>query len=88
MAMNEKVVKALCNPTRIKIILCLSNKQKSVSELVEVCDLAQSAVSQHLAKLKEAQIVRTSKQGKEIFYSLNNEEYAQISNLIKKISEE
>lgn len=86
--MNENIIKALCNPTRLKIIQCLSKKDKTVTELISNCELAQSAVSQHLTKLKDAGIVKDHKEGREVYYSLLNKELSKISNILLNLSKE
>lgn len=86
--MNEKIIKAICNPVRLKIIQCLSSKDKTVTELIANCDLAQSAVSQHLTKLKTAGLVKDSKVGREIIYSLANKNLTKITELLLNLSEE
>jgi DNA-binding transcriptional ArsR family regulator len=72
------------NLTRVKIIACLSEEDKNVSELIKTCKLSQSAVSQHLKKLKEAGIVFCHAKGKEKIYSLNSKEAGNISRKIIK----
>ncbi len=84
--MNE-IIKALCNPVRLKIIKCLSEKNKTVSEIISNCGLAQSAVSQHLVKLKNAGLVDDVKIGREVTYSLKNKELTKISDLILNLAE-
>ena len=84
---NDKVIKALCNPIRLKIIKCISSKEKSVSELIDTCGLAQSAVSQYLTKLKNAGLVEDKKVGREVLYSLTDKEVSKISNLILNFTE-
>jgi len=77
-------ISALTNPTRIKILSCLGKSPKSVSELISVCELSQSAVSQHLSILKETGFVKTNKQGRLVVYSLSDGQIAKISNLLVK----
>ena len=57
---------AFSNKVRIGLISCLE-KEKTVTELINTCNLSQSAVSQHLAKLRKANIVSTKRQGKQIY---------------------
>jgi len=83
---NENIIKALCNETRLKIILCLSQKSKTVTEIISNCELSQSAVSQHLVKLKKAGLVSDQKIGREVFYSINNQDLPKISNLLLNLS--
>jgi ArsR family transcriptional regulator len=72
----------------VKIILCLARKQKNVSQLIQSCALSQSAVSQHLLKLKKSGIVEAKKDGKEVWYSLKYKKAADISRLLQKLEQE
>jgi DNA-binding transcriptional ArsR family regulator len=85
---NENIIKALCNETRLKIILCLSQKSKTVTEIIGNCELSQSAVSQHLVKLKHAGLISDQKIGREVFYSINNADLPKISSLLLNLSKE
>ncbi len=85
--MNQEAVKALCNPVRLKIIQCISKKEKTVSELINKCSLSQSAVSQHLTKLKNAGLVKDSKNGREVFYSITDKNLSLISDLLLNLGE-
>ncbi len=81
------VTKAFSNITRMRLISCLGEKPKNVSELIHTCGLSQSAVSQHLNKLKESGIVECKKSGREQIYSIKHKEAVDISNkLIKFIN--
>lgn len=79
---------AIGNATRAKLILCLAKKPKNVSQMITICGLSQSAVSQHLAKLKKTGLVHTNKEGKEIYYSLSNQKAADISKLLILLEKE
>jgi len=84
---NQEIIKALCNPVRLKIIQCISKKEKTVSELISNCSLSQSAVSQHLTKLKNAGLVKDSKNGREVFYSITDKNLSLISELLLNLGE-
>lgn len=62
--------KALGEPTRLKIVKLLSLQEMCVCELVEVLEMSQPGVSQHLKVLKNAGIVRERKERQRSFYSL------------------
>jgi Predicted transcriptional regulators len=64
---------------RIKLLLCLKEKEKNVSQLIKNCRLSQSAVSQHLTKLKNWGLVSCQKQGKEVYYKLDKKNAAEIA---------
>lgn len=86
--MTYDIYSALGNEIRVKLLLCLAKKSKNVSDLIKTCGLAQSAVSQHLAKLKSAKLVVSKKNGKEILYSLRNKKIAGICLLLQKLQKE
>lgn len=68
--MEKDIIAAFSNPVRLKLLCCLSKGKKNVMELISNCGLSQSAVSQHLFKLKYAGLVTDKKEGRFIYYSL------------------
>lgn len=86
--MNYPILSALGNEVRLKLLLCLYKKEKNVSELIGNCGLSQSAVSQHLDKLRQAGLVTTRKEGKEIYYSLASQKVGKISKELMLFLEE
>jgi DNA-binding transcriptional ArsR family regulator len=79
MTNSKNVLRAFSSLPRIKILICLKEKEKNVGELIKNCDLSQSAVSQHLKKLKNWGLVSCQKQGKEVYYKLNKKNVAEIA---------
>lgn len=68
----EDVFKALGDPTRLKIVQMLAeNGEMCVCRIVEELNMGQSAVSHHMAKLKQAGLLHSRKQEQWIHYSLN-----------------
>lgn len=65
--------KALSDPTRTKIIWALAQSELCVSCLTALLDMTQSAISHQLSGLKKDKMVKSRKQGKEVFYSLADE---------------
>lgn len=63
----------LSDATRVRIVLALREHELSVGQLAEIVDKSPAAVSQHLAKLRLARIVRTRQEGQRVFYELANE---------------
>ena len=86
--MSDLIYSALGNKIRVKLVLCLAEKSKNVSELIQTCGLAQSAVSQHLSKLKQSGLVKTTKNGKEVWYSLKYPKAAAICSLLRTLEKE
>ncbi len=66
------LLKALSNEKRLMIVCALSHGEKSVSELESIVHLSQSALSQHLAKLRKDKIVRTLRSAQTIYYALSD----------------
>jgi DNA-binding transcriptional ArsR family regulator len=68
--------KALADETRQKIMKLVCCQWLSVNEIVEHLDVSQPTVSHHLALLREAGLVHVREEGKQTFYSLNQERVA------------
>ena len=68
--MQADICKTLANPTRLRILHALREGEKSVGELADLLDLRQANLSQHLSILRQAQILKTRKQGANIYYSV------------------
>lgn len=64
------LLKALANDKRLMILCLLADGEHSVSELNELLDLSQSALSQHLAVLREQGMVGTRREAQTIHYAL------------------
>jgi DNA-binding transcriptional ArsR family regulator len=69
-AQAAKLMKALGNESRLLILCHLDNKELSVTELNNQVDLSQSALSQHLAILRNDGLVQTRRESQTIYYSL------------------
>lgn len=64
--------------TRVKIICALSKSELCVSDLTELLEMNQSAVSHQLRLLKQSRLVKTRRDGKVRFYSLADEHIQEI----------
>jgi ArsR family transcriptional regulator len=67
-----RLLRALANDSRLAVLCRLSGGEMSVGELQKSIGLSQSALSQHLAKLREEQLVATRREGQSIFYRVAN----------------
>ena len=81
------VLRAMSNAKRLRILNELSDgRERSVSELEGVmASLSQSALSQHLARLRRADIVRTRRESQTIFYSIDDADVLRIIRLLGHI---
>lgn len=70
----SELLKAMANETRLLILCQLVGGEKSVGELVEILDLGQSALSQHLAILRQQGLVTPRRDARSVYYSMQGEE--------------
>lgn len=78
MGNKENFYKAFANENRVKLIVCLA-KPKCVTELLSLCTLSQSALSQHLKVLKDAGILVCEREGKQQVYSVKNKKFLKVA---------
>ena len=64
--------KALADPTRLRLVSILLREERCVHDLCEVLGVEQSAVSHQLRVLRNQSIVRARKDGRHVFYSLDD----------------
>jgi DNA-binding transcriptional ArsR family regulator len=69
-----KLLKAMSNEHRLLILQNLMVAEKCVGDLEQIVDLSQSALSQHLARLRRDGLVKTRRAAQTIFYSLAGDE--------------
>lgn len=65
-----QLLRALANPHRLLLLCTLAEGERSVGELNELVPLSQSALSQHLALLREDGLVQTRRDAQTIYYTL------------------
>jgi len=86
--MRSIFISSFANKTRLKLLMCLGQGDKNVTELIKICGLSQSAVSQHLEKLRKARLIFGRKNGKEIVYKLTNTRSAEIAKNLLQLEKE
>ncbi|WP_322111244.1 ArsR/SmtB family transcription factor [Varunaivibrio sulfuroxidans] len=79
------MLKAMSNETRLMILCQLVHGEKTVGELDTTVKLSQSALSQHLAVLRENGLVKTRRKSQSIFYSIAGPEPRAIIEALYKI---
>jgi ArsR family transcriptional regulator, virulence genes transcriptional regulator len=70
----ESMLKILANQKRLLILCQLTENRKSVGELKDLVGLSYSALSQHLSKMKNLNLIEDKKEGQEVFYSIKSYE--------------
>ncbi|MPM40252.1 Transcriptional repressor SmtB [bioreactor metagenome] len=68
----SELFKAIADPTRIKIINILINTEACVCDIAALLNMTQSAISHQLRVLKSARLVKYRKEGKVVYYSLDD----------------
>jgi ArsR family transcriptional regulator len=66
----------LANPTRLRLVEALSQRELCVCDLAAIAGVSQSAVSHHLRQLRQLRIVRYRKDGRMAYYRLDDEHVA------------
>ena len=67
----QKVLEAISDPTRRKILNLLKEGERSVGQLSEHFEITGASMSHHLNKLKSADLVIARRQGQSIFYEIH-----------------
>ena len=67
----QNTLRALADPIRRKILNLLKNGRLSAGEIVEQFDVTGASISRHLSVLKDAELIRDTREGKYIYYDLN-----------------
>ncbi|MBH0231721.1 metalloregulator ArsR/SmtB family transcription factor [Halobacillus yeomjeoni] len=83
-------MKLLGDRTRLTLLGLLYSGECCVCELVEVLQMSQPSISQHLKKLRDARLVKEKKKGQWVFYSLNtsHETYPIVHQVLKQIPDQ
>ena len=67
----QRTMKALADPTRREILNLLKHGRLAAGEITERFPVSAAAISRHLSVLKEAELIRDTREGKFIYYELN-----------------
>lgn len=81
----SQLLTLLANPHRLCILCTLLDGERSVTSLEEVVDLSQSALSQHLAKLREGGVVTTRREAQSIYYSVADGRAARVLEVLAEL---
>ncbi len=81
----EAFLKALASKHRLMVLCELHQGERSVGALVEAVGLSQSALSQHLARLRQDGLVATRRDAQTIYYTLANEDASRVMALLYEL---
>ncbi|MGG0844804.1 ArsR/SmtB family transcription factor [Peribacillus simplex] len=84
---TANVLKLLGDKTRLTMVKIMSDHECCVCEFVDLFEMSQPAISQHLRKMKDSGFVKESRRGQWVFYSLNpsSSYYSFIQTVIKDL---
>lgn len=80
-----RLLKLLSNPTRLMVVCALLERSHNAGELTSLVGSSQSAVSQHLSRLRAERVVKTSRVAQEIRYSLQDKSVRALVRTLHKI---
>ena len=80
-----QLLRSMANENRLMVLCSLVQGELSVSELNDRVPLSQSALSQHLASLREAGLVNTRRESQTIYYSLNGDDAVRVIEVLHSI---
>jgi len=79
-----QILKCVAHPLRLRIIELLESREMAVSEIQEHLGVSQSLTSQQLSQMKARGILKSRKNGKQVYYSVGKPEVIQVIKCIKK----
>ncbi len=83
--LQSEVCKTLASPKRLEILNALKDGEKTVTELVDILGVPKANVSQHLAVMRHKGILKTRREGVNIFYSVSNQKVIQACILMREV---
>lgn len=83
--LQAAISKTMANPLRLAILYFLKEGEKTVNQLAELSGANQSNVSQHLALLRQRDIVKTRKIGSNVYYSVASPKISQACDMIREV---
>ena len=73
-----ELFRALSDPSRLRIVAALMDGEVNVSTLAEIVGISESAVSHQLSTMRHMRLVRARRQGREVYYSLDDDHVADL----------
>jgi ArsR family transcriptional regulator len=83
--MASRALKAIAHPLRLKILCVLGNDELSVQEIVDCVGTSQSNISQHLAILREKDVLRKRKDANRVFYRIGDERMLTLIGMMREV---
>jgi ArsR family transcriptional regulator len=84
-AKAARCIKAMSHPLRLKILCVLGSKALSVQDIVEQVGTSQSNISQHLAILREKDILGYKKEANRVYYFIDDQRMLQLIRMMREL---
>jgi DNA-binding transcriptional ArsR family regulator len=79
------IMKALAHPQRLMLMCHMAEGEKNVSEMLELCDISQSQLSQFLNRMQREKLLKIRKEGNFVFYSISDKKVLKLIQSMQKI---
>ena len=83
--LQAEISKTLAHPLRIAILHYLKDGERTVNDLTQTLGASQSNISQHLALLRQRQIVKTRKEGSTVYYRVASPKISQACDMVREV---
>jgi ArsR family transcriptional regulator len=83
--LQSEISKTLAHPLRLALLHVLKDGEKTVNELVDILGASQSNISQHLALMRQRQIVKTRKEGSAVYYRVSSPKISQACDIMREV---
>ncbi len=80
-----RCLKAMSHPLRLKILCVLGNESVSVQDIVKYVGTSQSNISQHLAILRDKEIITSTKEANKVYYYIGDERMLKLIGMMRDI---
>ncbi|MEQ1525192.1 MAG: metalloregulator ArsR/SmtB family transcription factor [Gallionella sp.] len=80
-----QAIKAIAHPLRLKILCVLGNQELSVQDIVEQVGTTQSNISQHLAKMRDQDVLATRKEANWVYYRIGDPRTLKLIGMIRDV---
>jgi DNA-binding transcriptional ArsR family regulator len=80
-----RAMKAIAHPLRPQILCVLGNEEASVQDIVEAVGTSQSNIFQHLAILREKDILRSRRDANRVFYSVSDQRTLKLIGMMREV---
>jgi len=82
---KAELLSVMANAQRLRVLTTLSEGEMAVGNLAERIGLSQSALSQHLARLRATDLVKTRRDAQTIYYSVKSEKVGMVLELLERM---